>query len=31
MAEQFRAIGAPRGFWAGLRYAFGAEKGAIER
>jgi iron complex outermembrane recepter protein len=26
VAEQFRAIGAPRSFWAGLRYAFGAQK-----
>ena len=26
VAEQFRALGAPRGFWVGLRYAFDARK-----
>jgi outer membrane receptor protein involved in Fe transport len=31
VAEQFRAIGAPRGVWVGLRYAFDAGNGAIER
>ena len=27
LAEQFRGVGAPRGIWVGLRYAFGAQKG----
>ena len=31
VAEQFRALGAPRGFWVGLRYAFDARKLPIER
>jgi iron complex outermembrane recepter protein len=26
IAEQFRSVGAPRGIWVGLRYAFGAQK-----
>jgi len=28
VAEQFRGVGAPRGIWVGLRYAFGAQKGS---
>ena len=26
--EQFRAVGAPRGIWVGLRYRFGAKAGS---
>ena len=31
VAEQFRGIGAPRGFWIGLRYTFGNTRGPTER
>jgi hypothetical protein len=27
VAEQFRGVGASRGIWVGLRYAFGAQRG----
>ena len=30
-AEQFRAVGAPRGIWVGVRYAFGSDHAAIDR
>ena len=29
VSEQFRGLGAPRGFWLGLRYAFGAARDSI--
>ena len=29
--EQFRAVGAPRGIWIGVRYAFGSDHAAIDR
>jgi iron complex outermembrane recepter protein len=28
ISEQFRGIGAPRGFWIGLRYTFGGTRAA---
>jgi outer membrane receptor protein involved in Fe transport len=30
-SEQFRGLGAPRGFWVGLRYTFGPRAGPAER
>ena len=30
-SEQFRGLGAPRGFWIGLRYSFGPRGGQTER
>ena len=29
MPEQFRAVGAPRGIWLGMRYAFDAKRAGI--
>jgi hypothetical protein len=31
VSEQFRAVGAPRTLWIGVRYAIGRQAAAIER